>query len=259
MGIITLTSDWGTKDHYIGMVKGKLLKELPDLNIIDISHQIPPFNSTQAAFILRNCYKEFPDGTIHIVAINTEESDKYPHIVVYADKQYFIGKDDGIFSLILNDKKPEKIIELNITQDSDYFTFSTRDRFIRAAAMILEKKDISKLGNLRKSLTMKIPFQPVIEKNVIKGIVIYVDNYENVITNISEELFNKTGKARKFSIILRSEILHTIYKSYIDVPEGEIAPLFNVSGLLEISINQGNASSLLGLYLNDTIRVEFEQ
>lgn len=257
MAIITLTSDWGTKDYYLAVVKGRLTKQLPEVKIIDITHDIPPFNNVQAAFVLRNCYKDFPDGTIHIIAVNTEESDKNPHTVVYADKQYFIGADDGIFSTIL-DNKPEKIVEITVTQDSDYFTFSTRDRFIKAATHILKNKKIEELGAERKVLNQKISFKPVTESNVIKGMVIYIDNYKNVITNITQDLFEKFRKGRKFRIILRGEVLKKLHQSYTDVPVGEIVTLFNTSGLLEIAINQGNASSLLGLYLDDTIRIEFE-
>jgi S-adenosylmethionine hydrolase len=139
MPIITLTSDWGHSDHYIGAVKGSILSLLPDVKIIDISHQVAPFNIEQAAFILKNCYKNFPKGTIHIIGVNTEESDKNPHTVVFINDHYFIGTDNGIFSMIF-DKPPKKIIELNIMQDSDYFTFSTRDRFVKAAIWALKEK-----------------------------------------------------------------------------------------------------------------------
>lgn len=257
MAIITLTSDWGLKDHYLGVVKGRLYKQLPEVRIVDISHQVPPFNSVQAAFILKNCYRDFPDGTVHILAVNTEESDKNPHTVVYADKQYFIGTDDGIFSIIL-ENPPEKIIELTIPQDSGLFTFSTRDRFIKTAIHLAQNKKLEELGPERKQLNQKLTFQPVTSKDVIKGMVIYVDNYENVITNISRELFDKIGNNRRFNIVLRGETLNTLYGSYTDVPVGEIVGLFNTSGLLEIAINQGNASSLLGLYMDDTVRIEFE-
>jgi len=258
MAIITLTSDWGLKDHYLGVVKGKLYKQLPEVRIVDISHQVPPFNSVQAAFILKNCYRDFPDGTVHILAVNTEESDKNPHTVVYANKQYFIGTDDGIFSIIL-EKHPEKVIELTIPQDSGLFTFSTRDRFIKTAIHLAQSKKLEELGPERKQLNQKLTFQPVTSKDVIKGMVIYVDNYENVITNISRDLFDKIGNNRRFNLVLRGETLNTLYESYTDVPVGEIVGLFNSSGLLEIAINQGNASSLLGLYMDDTVRIEFER
>ncbi len=257
MAIITLTSDWGHKDHYLGIVKGKIIKNLPDASIVDLSHNIPPFNSIQAAFVLKNCYREFPEGTIHIIAINTEETEKFPHTIVYAAGQYFIGTDDGIFSLII-DEKPEKIIEINLPQDSGYFTFSTKDRFIKTAAEIAGGAKLEDLGNTRTKLNKKISFAPVTEKNIIKGMVVYIDNYENVITNISEKQFNQLRKGREYNIMLRSETIKKIHNSYTDVPVGEIAVLFNTSGLLEIAINKGNASSLLGLYLNETIRIEFK-
>lgn len=258
MTIITLTSDWGNKDHYPGIIKGKMLSHLPNARIIDISHEVPPFNSIQAAFILKNCYKEYPEGTIHILAVNTEETSTAPHTVVYANKQYFIGTDNGIFSLILDDK-PEKIIEVDLTQDSGFFTFSTRDRFVKIATHIAENKKLEELGHPRNKLNEKLSFKPVTDKHVIKGMVAYIDNYENVITNISQGLFNENKKGRKYNILIRGETLRNIRSSYTDVPPGEIVALFNTSGFLEIAINQGNASSLLGLYINDTIRIEFEE
>ncbi len=257
MSIITLTSDWGHSDHYIGAVKGSILSLLPDVKIIDISHQIAPFNIDQAAFILKNCYKNFPKGTIHIIGVNTEESDKNPHTVVFIDDHYFIGTDNGIFSMIF-DKPPKKIIELNIMLDSDYFTFSTRDRFVKAAIHLAEGKKIEDLGVERKKVNEKILFKPAVEKNIIKGIIIYIDSFENVITNITEQLFKKIGKGRKFSVLFRGESINKIHKSYNDVPVGEIVAIFGSNGHLEIAINQGNASGLLGLGINDTVMIEFE-
>ncbi len=258
MAIITLTSDWGSKDHYLGAVKGKILKLLPEARIIDISHNITPFNIEQAAFIIKNSYTNFPEGTIHIIAINTEESTTHPHTIVFIDGQYFIGTDTGIFSLIFN-KKPDKIIELDILQDSDYFTFSTRDRFVNAAVRLANGEDLEKLGDLKNSINQKILFEPVSEKNLIKGIVSYIDSYENLITNISEKLFKQVGNGRAFSIFFRTNIINRINKSYNDAPEGEILAIFSSTGLLQIAINKGNASSLLGMNHKDTIRIEFEE
>lgn len=256
MSVITLTSDWGLKDHYLGAVKGKLLKLLPDTQLVDISHQVPPFSSIQAAFVLKNCYRDFPEGSIHILAVNTEESDKFPHCILEIDKQYFIGTDNGTFSLIF-DKKPERIIELDILQDSNHFTFSTYDRFIKAAVELVNGTDMEKLGDKREKLLEKISFNPVTEGNIMKGMVIYIDNYQNVITNITEEKFSKFGKNRKFDIHLRGESLNKIHTSYSDVPVGDIVALFGTHGHLEIAVNQGNASNLLGLYLDRSLRIEF--
>lgn len=256
MAIITLTSDWGTKDHYLGAVKGKLISKLPDARIIDITHQIPVFNTTQAAFIIKNCYRDFPEGSIHIIAVNSEESDKNPHVIVEYKKQFFIGTDNGIFSLIF-DEKPQQIIELSIPQDSDRFTFSTYNRFIQAAVQLAAGDPPASLGEVLGKLNEKLSFRPITDKNMIKGLVIYIDNYENIITNITEEVFQKISAKRKFEIILRGEVIRKIHQSYTDVPAGDIVALFGTHGHLEIAINQGNASSLLGLSLDDILRIEF--
>ena len=259
MAIITLTTDWGLKDHYAGAVKGTLLSLMPDITIVDITHNIPTFDIEPASFVIKNCYNNFPKGTIHIIGINTEASIETPHIVALYDGHYFIGADNGIFSLIFQDK-PEKIIELNITQDSDYFTFPTRDVFIKAAYLIITGEKFENLGYEKQTLNEMIQLKPVIEVNSIKGNVIYIDSYENVILNITENLFSEVGKNRRFSISFRSGYeIDTISHAYKDVDAGEKLALFGSSGFLEIAINMGNASSLLGLKMKDSIRIDFDE
>jgi S-adenosylmethionine hydrolase len=257
MPIITLTSDWGWKDHYLASVKGYLLSQVPDATIIDLSHDIPPFNLNQASFIIRNSCKNFPDNTIHIIAINTEASIETPHCVAYIHNQYFIGADNGIFPLIF-DTKPDKLIELEIFQDSDYFTFSSRDIFVKTAKQILENKSIEALGSPKKEFRELISFKPVVQGNVIRGKIIYIDNYENLITNITESIFKSTVKGNKFNLSFRTPgySINRIRKSYNDVPEGEMLALFGTSGYLEIAMNRGNASSLLGMDIDDVVRIE---
>jgi len=240
----------------LGAVKGTILSKIPDATIIDITHSIPSFEIEQAAFILKNSYRNFPEGTIHIIGINTEESDKMPHTVVEMDKHYFIGTDNGIFSLIF-DNQPDKIVELNIPQDSNFFTFSTRDRFINDAAHLAEGKAIEELGDVKKNIMEKMLFNPVIDKNVIKGHVIYIDSYENIITNITESFFMEIAAGRKFSILFRTYEIAKISSSYTDVPVGEILAFFDSNNHLEIAMNQGNAAGLLGLGYKDLVRIEF--
>jgi len=257
MAIITLISDWGLKDHYLGAVKGAILSQLPDATIIDVSHTIPAFDLNQAAFIVRNFYKNFPPGTIHILNINTEASIETPHTLVIHEGHYFIGADNGIFSLIF-DELPQQIYELEILQDTDYFTFSSRDIFVKVACHIAQGKPVGDLGKPRTTLLQKISFKPVIDGNLIKGKVIYVDNYENVFTNITETFFNSFVKGKKFAILFRSSAyrITEISKAYKDVVEGEMLALFSTSGYLEIAINQGKASSLLGLKTDQSVMVE---
>ena len=257
--IITLTSDWGIRDHYIAAVKGTLMSRLPDVRIVDISHHISPYNLKQGSFVLRNAFPAFPKGTIHIVGINTEESETTPHIALLHDGHYFVGTDNGIFTLMF-DVLPEKIIELEITQDSGYFTFSTRDRFVKAAVHLAKGGPLEDLGNLRSDLKALISMKPQIDGNTIAGRVIYIDNYENVFLNISYTELENTGHKRKFSLNIkgRKYQVNQLRSAYSDVPNGEIAIIPSSTGYLEIAINQGNAASLLGLHTDEVVLIEFK-
>jgi S-adenosyl-L-methionine hydrolase (adenosine-forming) len=259
MTIVTLTTDWGRSNHYSGSVKGTLLKLIPGVTIIDISHEVAAFDIMQACFILKNAYPWFPEGSIHLVGINSEAGIRNPHIAIKHNGHYFIGADNGIFSLLF-DNQPEEAIEIDIHQDSDYFTFSTRDVFARVASLIASGKSLDSIGTPHKSLNHKIPFNPVVYPDRIIGKIIFIDGYENVVVNITKELFRTTGKNRPFSINFRSpgNSIHVIHQSYSDVVAGEKLAVFGSTGYLEIAINQGKASSLLGLQINDTVSIEFD-
>lgn len=256
--VITLTSDWGPRDHYTGAVKGAILSRLPEARIVDISHSIAPFNVKQASFVLRNAYHAFPEGSIHLVALNTEESETAPHVAILYRNHYFIGTDNGVFTLMF-DSSPDKIVEIAIPQDTGFFTFSTRDRFVKAAVHLAAGNPVEELGNLRKELKPLISMSPQINGNVIGGRVIYIDNYENVFLNITADEFSQTGRNRRFSINIKGKThpVNSVRAAYSDVPDGEIAVLFSTTGYLEIAINRGNAASLLGIHTDDVILIEF--
>jgi S-adenosyl-L-methionine hydrolase (adenosine-forming) len=255
MPIITLTSDWGWKDHYLAAVKGQIKSRLPGVELIDISHDIRPFNLKEASFIIRNCYNTFPRGTVHLIAVRTEGPGDNPHMAALYNGHYFICGDNGIFSLIF-DSKPEKLVIISDGK-SIHPTFTALDSLVDAAVALAEGKNIDQLGEAREEWVEKSHFQPVVTGNIIKGLVIYIDNYENVITNITKDLFEKTGRGRKFLIECRSEQVNRLSGKYTDASPGEVLALFSHTGFLEIAINHDHASGLLGLYVNDSIRVEF--
>lgn len=256
--IITLTTDWGLTDHYIAAVKGSLLKLLPNATIVDISHNITPYDINHTSYVIKNSWHYFPEGTIHIIGVNTEASTNHPHTAVYYEGHYFIGADNGIFSLIF-DHDPEQIIELELMLDSQYFTFSTRDIFIKAAAHLAQNKPLDELGKPHNQLVQRISFQPVIDQNTIIGKIIYTDNFGNLITNITEKHFKEMVAHNniKFEISFRGGYrIRSIRTSYDDVPEGELVAVFGSNQHLEIAINKGNAGALLGMETDDTIRIE---
>ena len=258
MPIITLTSDWGLRDHYVGAVKGAILRHLPEVTIVDISHLVSPFDLKQASFIVGNAYHYFPEGTIHILAVDSIESTSRPHVALKADGHYFVGADNGIFSLFLR-KPPEVIVGLTIMQDTGYFTFPTRDRFVKAACHLAAGNAIEELGEVISGLTQKFLYQPVVNDSDIQGKVVHIDAYGNIFTNISKELFLNTAIKRKFSLIVKRPgyAINKIRKAYDEVPEGEMLALFSSNGFLQIAINRGRASSLLGVEVDDYVVVSF--
>ena len=256
MAIITLTSDWGWSDHYSSAVKGAIISRLPDTRIFDITHSIDKFSLSETAFIIKNAYRNFPTNTIHIIGVNSESSIENPHTVIYYDEHYFIGCDNGIFALIC-DSAPEQIYEITVMQDSDYFTFPSRDIFAKVACMIAEGTPLSKIGVPRKELTRMKGYLPVSDKDTIKGIIVYFDSYDNAFTNITESLFREIGQGRKFTIYFKSEELNSIQKAYSDVTPGEIVVLFSSTTHLEVAINRGSARNLLGINIYDPFRIEF--
>jgi len=257
MPIITLTTDLGLKDYYVSAVKGSILGQLPNVTIVDISHQIPSFNIQEAAYVLKNSYPSFPEGTVHIIGVNAESSAQTPHIGILVSGQYFIGADNGIFSLLF-DKVPDKIVELTISHDSQNPTFPTRDIFAKAACHLARGGTLDLIGTPKPGVNERIMFRPVTVGDNLRGSIIYIDSYNNVVTNITQSLVKEVGKGRDFNIRFGSHEIEKLSKTYNDVVEGEILAMFNAAGHLEIAMNRGKASQLLNLHMGDTITLLFQ-
>ena len=260
MSIITLTTDLGNKDSYLATVKASIYSQISDVKIIDISNNISPFNIYEAAFILKNCYKDFPDGTIHIISVDDEISVRSEHVAIEVNNQYFIGSDNGLFTLFLNEIKAEKIVKLNISQKTNCTTFAIKNIFVPAACHLARGGTMEIIGTVTSDLEVqKMELQPVFNNNILKGLIIYVDNYGNAFSNITKEQFYRL-KRNSFSIMFgrEDEKITKISSKYKDVPIAEKLAIFGENNLLQIAINQGQANKLLGLNLHETIRVEFK-
>ena len=257
MAIITLTSDWGHSDYYAAAVKGVLLSQLPNATIIDITHEIAPFNTIDAGFVVRNCFRNFPAGTIHIIAVDTIESENIPHVVVKAEGQYFIAADNGVFRQIFDEY--EEAVEINVMQDSDSFNFPARDRFAKVAVMIAKGMPLSEIGPKRETLR-GAEFCAVVRDDSIEGIVIHIDSYGNLITNMTREAFMNARRGRDFTIMVKGR-LYTINKisdSYMDVHDtADLVAIFGSHGNLEIAMREAPIASLCGIEFRSTIRVVF--
>ena len=255
MAIVTLTTDWGKMDYYVGALKGQLLSMCPNTTIVDITHSISAYNVQQAAFVIRNSYRHFPDGTVHIVGVNSEPSAKQPFIAVEADGQFFLGVDNGVLGLALR-STPSKVIKLHyeaIPGFSALYTFSP------AAAHLAEGKTPDELGTPYPEFNQMVPLRAAFDDSVINGTVIYIDSFQNAITNISPDLFERVGQNRSFEIYVQSNHnkIQTISNTYSDALPGELMAIFNSIGLLEVAIFSGHAAELLSLTVGSAVRIKF--
>ncbi|MEL4308924.1 SAM hydrolase/SAM-dependent halogenase family protein [Joostella sp. CR20] len=274
MAIITLTTDFGERDHFVGAIKGFIYSEIENATIVDISHLISPFNIVEASYILKNAYKTFPKGSVHIIGVDSELTPINKHVAVKIDGHYFIGADNGILSLLASEINPEKMVEINI-HDRIESVFPVLDVFVKVAGHISRGGTLEVIGKPISELKMLKGLSPIVnnEENQIIGTVIYVDNYGNVITNISKQIFERYKRGRDFELWARNHKFSKIYSKYSDCinfdaesvtnKDGEKLAIFNSAGLIEIALYRSNldtvggASTLLGLTYRDTIKVSF--
>lgn len=275
MAIITLTTDFGLKDHFVGVLKGSIYSELPDAKIVDISHDISPFNIHECAYILENSYHNFPKGTIHIVGVDSEATTENKHIAILVNGHYFISANTGVIGLITSEMEPEKVVEINIP-DPIHGSFPVMSVFIQVACHIARGGTLEVVGKPFDNLRNLREFSPRIAEDGKKiiGSVIYIDNYGNVVTNIQKHLFEAYRNGRDFELLARNYKVKQIYKAYSDIidfsleksqrkSDGDLLALFNSSEYIELAIYKSNlktvggASTLLGLDYRDTIIIDF--
>jgi S-adenosylmethionine hydrolase len=275
MPIITLTTDFGEKDHFAGAVKGAIYAELETVRIVDITHSVSPFHTSEAAYIIQSAYRSFPEGTIHIIGIDSELNPENKHIAVLLDGHYFICADNGIISMLANEIVPEKIVEINI-HDHIVSNFPVLDVFVKVACHIARGGTLEVIGKQIETIKQLNGLNPVIqgEGKQIIGNVIYIDNYGNVITNITKSLFDTTGKGRAYKVTARRAHFNTIHTHYSDAinfeqpkekreEDGKKIALWNSSKYLELAIYKsnpttvGSASTLFGLEYRDSVTINF--
>ncbi len=247
MPLVTLTSDMGHQDYLIGAVKGRLLRINPQFEIIDISHNLSPFNYPQAAYICRSAIKNFPEFTHHIILINLFESKPDQLLFAFHKDQYVLCADNGLLGMVLEDK-PEMVLGIQLEKTAIKTTLYFIDVIAKAITQLVNGEPVQNIGIPDTTYIEKNPLRPTLGEDWIEGQIIFIDNFENVIVNITQEQFEQQRKGRRFKIVFkRDETIDRISGSYADVPQGEKLVLFNSAGYMEIAINKGNAAGLFGL------------
>lgn len=276
MSIITLTTDYGLKDHFVGALKGKIISEHPDVNIIDISHEIDPFNILEASYIIGVAYSSFPKGTVHIIGVDSERNKENQHIAIQWNDHYFIGADNGILSMLTQKVIPQKMVAITI-HDRLHNDATDMDVFVKVACHLSKGGLLNVIGKEITQLQVVTVLQASVASNLksIKGNVIYIDHFGNVVTNITKKQFLDVAKGRPYEIVMKNKNIKTILPNYSSIAtndkyaiknyEGEKLAIFNEAGFLEIAIFRsnpskiGSANSLLGLSYRDVVLIQFNE
>ena len=275
MSIITLTTDFGHKDYFVGALKGKILSEHKEAVIVDISHEIDLFNTFEASYCIEAAYHNFPKGTIHIIGVDSERVGDIQHIAMQWDDHYFICADNGILNTLIQKKIPQKMVAITI-HDRLNMDASDMDVFVAVACHIARGGLLNVIGKEISSLKPVSVLTSSISDDLseIKGQIVYIDSFGNCVTNISYKQFNDTIRGRKFEIVIKNKKFSRLHKSYSDFQvtdvkqlkdlEGDFLALFNENGYLEIAIYKsnpktvGSAATLLGLHFRDTVSIKFK-
>jgi S-adenosylmethionine hydrolase len=252
--LITLTTDFGTRDGFVAQMKGVILGINPRARLIDVTHDLEPFSAREGALVLKGISSHFPSGTIHVAVVDPGVGGKRRGIVLCTKEQMYVGPDNGLFSLVVPESK---VCEIREIQNLDYMrpgrhpTFHGRDIFAPVAAHLSAGKPFEEVGPLiHDPMMLSIP--PVMENaEGLEGAVIYVDRFGNLTSNIDKAMLNKIVG----TLCVGNVTIQGLSRYFGQVPEGEAMALINSFGLLEIAVNQGNAAQVLGIGMGEPVRV----
>jgi len=255
MSIVTITSDFGNINYNLGALKGTILSMCdPKPHIVDISNDIGNFNIVEGAYVIGNSYSYFPVGSLHIIAINTFYSQRSKLLLLTFNGHYFIAPNNGILPLLFEDQFPTEIYDLGIYSDQKMFF-----NHIGMSAKKLFSQEVFNFNSMAQSdLVSRISLRPITSGDTIRGSIIFIDKYGNLITNVKKSVFLKVGNNRPFAVFFRhKDPITTIQNHYHEVAIGDELCLFNMAGYLEIAINLGNASEHFNIGLDEIIQIDF--
>ncbi|MCP1995502.1 S-adenosyl-l-methionine hydroxide adenosyltransferase family protein [Flavobacterium sp. HSC-61S13] len=270
--IITLTTDYGTKDYFVGAIKGKIISYIRDCQIVDISHCIDYFNISQAGYVISGAYQNFSKGTIHIIGVDAELTEISRPLAMFLDGHYFISADNGIMSFLTTDKQADQVVYLDFEIGTP-----SMDVFIASAAKIAEGTPLAELGQPAETIVGVSELKAVVAKDndSIRGNIIYEDHFGNAVSNITQKMFDEIKGERNFIINVKNRPIKRINKYFSDFKitdsaslksrEGELLAIFNELGYLQFSLYRANPLTtgspkiLLGLEYRDTITIEFDE
>lgn len=245
MPIVTLTTDIGQQDFVVGAIKGQLLTQQADANIVDITHYLSQANYPQAAYVCSNAFKHFPANTVHIIILNFFDTSFKQLLIVKHNGQYIICPDNGIVTMITGNK-PTDMVAIPV---QDFHSLLSRtDIIAKIVAVLFKTNQLASVGYPTDTINEKYPLRATVGADWMEGQILFIDNFENVVINITKTEFDEQRQNRPFKIVFkRNEVIDHISNNYAAVIEGEKMAWFNSAGYLEIAINKGNMAGLFGL------------
>lgn len=242
--IITLLSDFGYRDNFVAVAKGILLQHVPEATLIDLNHEVQPYNKIHCSYQLKSALAGFAANTIHLSLFEAMPASDSRVLVAKTEGQFVVSADNGLLPLAFADEIKEVYSSESCAQS--YLEWITLAAGLIAAIV----KQQFRLEGMRLIQPAKETYQlkPIIKENAIECQVIHIDRFDNVVLNLSQKEFELQRSGRNFRISLPGRVAVTeVSRNYSDVPEHRVLCLFNSAGFLEIAINNGQASSLLGL------------
>jgi S-adenosylmethionine hydrolase len=256
--VIALLSDFGTRDHYVGMMKGVIIGICPDVTLVDITHEIAPHDVMDGALELAASYKFFPAGTIFLAVVDPGVGSARRGVAAEIGDYRFVCPDNGLLSAIVREVPPKKIVELTerrYARPTVSRTFEGRDRFAPAAAWLAKGIQLTAMGrNVADYTKVDIPL-PVVSDDGIAGTVLRLDRFGNLVTNIDRKTFEKFGKEGGVQIAAGIRTVGRLVATYADILPGEVCALFGSTDHLELAANAGSAADALGLSRGAPIKI----
>ena len=241
--IITLTTDFGMDDHYVGSMKGVILGINNEAILTDITHDLAKYDIFKAAFTVQNFYKFFPNNSIHVVVVDPGVGSSRKPILIQSEYGIFIGPDNGVFSFVLEASENANVYEIINSEymlDNISNTFHGRDIFAPVAAHISLGVDIASIGEKVNTPVLLEIDKAIVKGNEIVGDIIYTDSFGNLITNITADMLQNLKEIR-----IDNFVIDTVASSYQDIEKGKLIAIIGSSGFLELSVNQGSASNFI--------------
>jgi len=253
MGLITLLTDFGYRDHYVAALKARLLQLAPATTVVDISHAVEPFDIAHAVFVLNSVFRDFPAGSVHVVGVNDHGVGATPtwHAARF-EGHYFVAADNGLLALLC-DGAPEELVALPAAETPS----PTRDVLLPAAVALAQGAALDTLGPIIEEFHRLNNRQVRLQDDRITGHVAHVDHYGNLITNISRNAVEVVGRGRPLTVHFGREVVRELLPHFSAAEPGEAVTVFNSQGCLCLGICQGNAAELLGLHFDSQVDVRF--